>query len=80
MINHILSLEIVTAVFALLSKNTKYFKDFDFRRFYGFKGNYIYLPNNVLQSGIIYYLSCLIIPILIQKLINKFKYIVFIKN
>lgn len=76
MINHLLALELVSDLFALLSKKTKYFKNFDLQRFYSLKGFYIYLPNNVLQSGIIYFLSCLIIPIIIQKIINKFKYII----
>jgi len=79
MINHLLALEIVSDIFALLSKNTKYFKNFDFQRFYSLKGFYIYLPNNVLQSGIIYFLSCLIIPIIIQKIINQFKSIILKK-
>ena len=76
MINHLLALEIVSDIFAVISRNTKYFNDFDFKRFYSLKDFYIYLPNNVLQSGIIYFLSCLIIPIIIQKIINKFKYII----
>ena len=76
MINHLLALEIVSDIFAVISKNTKYFNDFDFKRFYSLKDYYIYLPNNVLQSGIIYFLSCLIIPIIIQKIIDKFKYII----
>lgn len=77
MINHLLAIELVLNVFAILSKNTKYFNDFDFHKFFLLKGVYIYLPNNILQSGIIYFLSCLVLPILIQKIINKFKSKIF---
>ena len=77
MINHIFALEIVTDAFAFISKNTKYCKNFDFKQFYSFRGIYFYLPNKILQSGIIYFISCLIIPIIIQKIINKFKHIFF---
>lgn len=76
MINHFLALDIVRFIFAFISKNTKYCRNFNFKRFYSLEPFYIYLPNNVLQSGIIYLLSCMIIPILIQKMINKFKYFI----
>ena len=76
MINHFLALDIVRFFFAFISKNTKLCKNFNFKRFYALEPFYIYLPNNVLQSGIIYLLSCLFIPIIIQKLINKLKYFI----
>lgn len=71
MINHILALDMIRIIFAIISKKTKYCKNFDFKKFYSLNPSYIYLPNNVLQSGIIYYLSCLILPIIMQKVINK---------
>ena len=74
MINHFFALDIVRFIFAFISINTKYCKNFNFKRFYSLEPFYIYLPNNVLQSGIIYLLSCLIIPIIIQKIINQFKH------
>ena len=73
MINHILALDLVKVFFAYLSRKTKYCKDFNFYRYYALDVFYIYIPNNVLQTGIIYYLSCLILPIIIQKLITKIK-------
>lgn len=73
MINHILALDLVRALFATLARKTKYCKDFNFNRYYSLDDRYIYIPYNVLQAGIIYYLSCLILPIIIQKLIIKIK-------
>lgn len=78
MINHIFALDLVRAILAFISKNTKYCKNYDFNKFYSLKASYIFLPNNVLQSGIIYFLSCLIIPIMIQKIINKIKRNLFV--
>lgn len=77
MINHILALDIVKIIFALISKYTKYCKNFDFKRYYSLDIKYFYIPKNVLQSGIIYFSSCLIIPIIIQKYINEIKRIIF---
>ena len=74
MINHSLAQDIVRTSFALISKYTSYCKDFNFNRYYSMEVAYIYIPRNVLQSGIIYFLSCLIIPIIIQKIINKIKH------
>ena len=73
MINHLFSLDLVRTFFAFISKNTKYCKDFNFNRYYSMEVNYIYIPNNILQIGSIYFLSCLIIPIIIQKIINIIK-------
>lgn len=73
MINHSLALDLVRTFFAFISKNTKYCKDFNFKRYYSMEVTYIYIPNNNLQSGIIYFLSCLIIPIIMQKIINIIK-------
>ena len=79
MINHSLALDIIRAIFAFISKYTKYCKSFDFKRYYSMEAAYIFLPNNVLQSGIIYFLSCIFIPILMQKIINKIKYVLINK-
>ena len=73
MINHIFAIDLVKIIFAFLSIKTKYCKNFDFKRFYSFDISYIFLPNNVLQIGIIYFLSSIFIPILIQKFVNKIK-------
>ena len=77
MINHILALDIVRAFFAFISKNTRFCKDFNFKKYYSLNAAYIFIPNNVLQAGIIYFLNCLIIPIIMQKIINKLKYLIF---
>ena len=77
MINHFFALDIIRTIFALISKNTKYCKSFNFNKYYLLFPLYIYIPNKVLQLGIIYYLSCLIIPIIIQKIINKIKFTIF---
>lgn len=74
MINHIFALDIVKTIFAYISKNTRFCKGFDWKKFYSLDVTYFFIPNNVLQSGIIYFLSCLIIPIIIQKILNKLKY------
>ena len=76
MINHLLAFDIVRSIFAFISKTTKYCKDFNYDRYYSKDSSYIYIPNNVLQSGIFYFLSCLIIPIIIQKILNKIKKII----
>ena len=73
MINHLLALDFVRTFFALISKYTKYCKDFNFKRYYSMETSYFYIPNNIIQSGIIYFLSCLILPIIIQKIINLIK-------
>lgn len=73
MINHSLALDIIRTIFAVISKYTKFCQNFDFNRYYSMEMAYIYIPNNVAQSGIIYFLGCLIIPIIMQKLINKIK-------
>ena len=70
MINHLLALDLVRTFFAIISKNTKYCKDFNFNKYYSFEDAYIYIPNNILQSGVVYFLSCLILPIIMQKIIN----------
>ena len=77
MMNHFFSNFMIRNIFAIISKNTKYFKDFDFNRHYS-NLFYIYLPNNIISAGIIYFLGSLIFPILIQKAINKIKLIIFI--
>lgn len=76
MINHILALDIVKIIFAFISKNTRFCKGFDWKKFYSLDVSYIFIPNNVLQAGIIYFLCCLIIPIIIQKILNKLKHII----
>lgn len=73
MINHPLALDIIRTIFSLISKNTRYCKDFNFNRYYGMDHRYIYIPKKIVQTGIIYFLSCLAIPIIIQKIINKIK-------
>lgn len=76
MINHLFVIDCVEYCFLFISKMTKYCKDFDAIKFYSFDFHYIYIPNQVLQIGIIYFLNCLFIPIIIQKVINKFKKII----
>ena len=76
MINHSLAIDLIRTFFALISKNTKYCQNFDFNRYYSMDVSYIYIPNNVLQSGIIYFLNCLIFPIIISKINNKIKYLI----
>ena len=73
MINHGLAIDLVKTFFAIISKYTIYCKNFDFKKYFSLETSYIYIPNNVLQVGIIYLLSSLIVPIFIQKLINKIK-------
>ena len=73
-INHFFAIDLIKTFFAFISKNTKYCKDFDFKRFYSMDPRYIYIPNNNLQIGIFYFLICIILPIIIQKLIQKIKY------
>ena len=75
MMNHLFAIFIIKTIFAIISKNTNYCKDFNFYKYYNMN-NYIYIPNNILQTGIIYFLSCLIIPIIIQKIINKIKHMI----
>ena len=76
MMNHLFIIDCVEYVFLIIPKTTKYCKDFDSIRFYSFDLKFIYIPNQVLQIGIFYFLNCLFIPIIIQKIINKFKKII----
>ena len=77
MINHSFAIDLIRTLFAIISKNSQYCKNFDFNRYYSMDVTYIYIPNNVVQSGIIYFINCLITPIIIQKIINKFKYNIY---
>ena len=79
MINHSFALDIIRTLFAFISQKTKYCKDFDFNRYYSMDHTYIYLPKNVIQAGIIYFLACIVIPIIIQKVISNIKKIIFNK-
>ena len=76
MVNHNLANFIIKNIFAIISKKTKYFKDFDFNLYYS-NFFYIYTPNKVISSGIIYLISNLLFPIIIQKMINKSKIIIY---
>ena len=76
MINHLAAIDIIKMFFAFISKKTHYCKNFDFKRFYLFDSSYIYIPNNVRQSGILYFISSLYIPIIIQKAIDNIKKII----
>ena len=73
MMNHFFVNFMIRNIFAIISKNTKYFRDFNFNEHYS-NYFYIYLPNNVLSLGIIYFLSSLLFPIIIQKIINQIKF------
>jgi len=77
MMNHFFVNFMIRNIFAIMSKNTKYFRDFNFNMHYS-NFFYIYLPNNVLSTGIIYFLGGLFFPIVIQKIINKIKLGIFI--
>ena len=79
MMNHFLGIFLIRVLFAIISKNTKYFKDFNFNK-HKSTVNYIYIPNRINSFGIIYFLNCLIFPIIIQKLINKIKLIISKKS
>lgn len=79
MMNHFFAIFIVRTFFAIISKNTIYCKDFNFIDYYSMI-DYIYIPNNILQAGILYFLSCFIIPIIMQKVINKIKCLFSKKN
>ena len=72
MMNHFFVNFMIRNIFAIISTKTKYFRDFNFNQHYS-NFFYIYLPNNVLSAGIIYFLSDLLFPIIIQKIINKIK-------
>ena len=73
MINHGLAIDLVKTFFAIISKYTKYCSDFNFKKYFALETSYIFIPNNVLQTGIIYLLSSLVFPIYIQIIINKIK-------
>ena len=75
MMNHFFVNFMIRNIFAIISKNTKYFRDFNFNEHYS-NYFYIYLPNNVLSLGIIYFLSSLLFPIIIQKIINQIKFVI----
>ena len=73
MINYLFALDIIRTFFAFISQKTKYCKDLDFNKYYSMDPTYIYLPRNVIQAGIIYFLACIVIPIIIQKIISNIK-------
>ena len=70
--NHHLIIFLIRTLFAIISKNTKYCKDFNLKKHYSTL-NYIYIPNKINSFGIVYFLSCLLFPIIIQKMINIVK-------
>ena len=72
MMNHFFVIFIIKNIFAIIYKKTKFCKDFNFKKHYT-NFYYIYVPNNIVSVGIIYFLNCLIFPIIIQKFINKIK-------
>ena len=77
MINHGLAIDLVKTFFAIISKYSRYCQNFDFKKYYSLDTSYIFIPNNVLQAGILYLLTSLIVPIFIQKIINKIKNKIF---
>jgi hypothetical protein len=77
MINHVLAIDLVKTFFAIISKYSRYCKNYDFKKYFSLDTSYIFIPNNVLQAGILYLLSSLIVPIFIQKIINKIKNKIF---
>ena len=72
MANQILGFMFVKTVFAILSKSTSLCGNFDMHEY---KTNiwYSYLPKGISQWAILYVLSGIIIPIIIQICINKIK-------
>ncbi len=72
MANQILGFMFVKTVFAIISKSTSLCGNFDMHEY---KTNiwYFYLPKGIFQWGILYVLSGIIIPIIIQICINKIK-------
>lgn len=75
MTNQLLGFMVIKTIFALLSKYTGLCSNFDMLEY---KTNiwYFYLPDNIIQWGIIYVISGIAIPILIQLGINKIKTLV----
>ena len=51
MMNHFFAIFIIKTIFAIISKKTSYCKDFNFYKYYTMN-NYIYVPQNILQTGI----------------------------
>ena len=74
MINHSLALDMVRTIYFLISKYTKYCKNFDKKKYFNLDPRYIYIPNiKMRQLGIIYVLNSLFFPIIFQKIINNIK-------
>jgi len=74
MMNHLLALDIIKFIFLLINKYTKFCKDFDVLQYYNMNEFYIYIPHKIKQIGIIYFLNCLLFPILFEKIKNLFIY------
>ena len=70
MMNHLLALDIIKFIFFSLKKYTKFCKDFDVKQYKNMKVFYIYIPYKVKQIGIIYFLNCLLFPLLFEKIKN----------
>jgi fucose 4-O-acetylase-like acetyltransferase len=71
MINHLLALDIIKFLYYLVKKYTMYCQDFNSKRYFNMDVFYIYIPYNVKQIGILYFLNCLFFPILLEKIKNK---------
>ena len=70
MMNHLLALDIIKFIFFLLKKYIKFYKDFDIKQYNNMNVFYIYIPYKVKQIGIIYFLNCLLFPVLFEKIKN----------
>ena len=79
MINHLLGIKILNAIFAILHIKTDLCSGFDIHAFKT-TWNYCYLPHNLNQFLILYVIFGILFSIMFQKIINKMHTILFIKN
>lgn len=75
MVHHFFAFFIIKTIYAVLSKIMPCFKDFNWIS-YKLKFGYYYLPKGINQYYIIYLIAGIIIPILIEEMLNKIKEII----
>ena len=69
MINHIFAIFLINSIFAFMTKDTQCFLDFDWNRYFS-DVSLVYCPFGIEQTGIIFLIAGIVLPILAQYIIN----------
>ena len=69
MINHLFVSFLINSVFAFMTKDTQIFLDFDWTRYFS-DVSLVYCPYGIEQTGIIFLIAGIVLPIIAQNIIN----------